>query len=383
MANIQKRQRKDGTVYRVQVRIKGYPQQQKSFRRLTDAKLWAQQTEAALRRGELRALVKVSGTHTLAEAIKRYRNEVLPRKSPGTQRSESAHMDFWEAKLGDYGLTYIEPAMIAEHLATLANEKVAPKHKETEKGSKAGAKATKPPKLRSLRTIKYYRDTLSTLFKYARQWQWATHNPLDDVEKITNLRNGRVRYLSDDERKALLAACKSNHNRHLYPIVMLALTTGARKGEVLGLTIGDVDLNRGMAVLRDTKNGETRSVPIVPQITDLMREQAAYATKLYESLEDHTGACWLFPRTDGKEPIEIRKAWYNAVDAAKLADFRFHDLRHSTASYLAMNGASLVEIADVLGHKTLQMVKRYSHLSESHVKGLMERVNTQVLGPPS
>ncbi len=88
----------------------------------------------------------------------------------------------------------------------------------------------------------------------------------------------------------------------------------------------------------------------------------------------------MFPRTDGREPIEIRKAWYNAVETAKLTDFRFHDLRHSTASYLAMNGASLVEIADVLGHKTLQMVKRYAHLSESHVKGLLERVNAQVLG---
>ncbi len=72
---------------------------------------------------------------------------------------------------------------------------------------------------------------------------------------------------------------------------------------------------------------------------------------------------WLFPRHDGLKPIDIRKAWENARDKAKIQDFRFHDLRHSAASYLAMNGATLLEIAAVLGHKTLQMVKRYSHLA--------------------
>jgi integrase len=89
----------------------------------------------------------------------------------------------------------------------------------------------------------------------------------------------------------------------------------------------------------------------------------------------------LFPRRDGQGPIDIRKAWENARNAAGLKDFRFHDLRHSTASYLAMNGASLVEIAEVLGHRTLQMVRRYAHLSESHVKDVVGRMNTRYLGP--
>ncbi len=78
-------------------------------------------------------------------------------------------------------------------------------------------------------------------------------------------------------------------------------------------------------------------------------------------------------------PIDIRTAWENARDSAGLVDFRFHDIRHSTASYLAMNGASLVEIAEVLGHRTLQMVRRYAHLSESHVKELVQSVNDKVL----
>ena len=81
-----------------------------------------------------------------------------------------------------------------------------------------------------------------------------------------------------------------------------------------------------------------------------------------------------------QKPIEIRKSWLNALEKAGIEDFRFHDLRHSTASYLAMNGATLAEIAEVLGHKTLAMVKRYSHLSEAHTAGVLERMNQKFLG---
>lgn len=83
----------------------------------------------------------------------------------------------------------------------------------------------------------------------------------------------------------------------------------------------------------------------------------------------------LFPRPDGLAPTDVRKAWENARDAAQLENFQFHDLRQSTASYLAMSGASQVEIAQVLGHRTLQMVRRYAHLSESHVKELVKSLN--------
>ena len=80
------------------------------------------------------------------------------------------------------------------------------------------------------------------------------------------------------------------------------------------------------------------------------------------------------------QPVSIRTSWDTAVRRANLENFRFHDLRHSTASYLAMNGGSLLEIADILGHKTLQMVKRYSHLSEDHKANVLERMNMKVFG---
>ena len=80
------------------------------------------------------------------------------------------------------------------------------------------------------------------------------------------------------------------------------------------------------------------------------------------------------------QPFELRIFWGEAVTEAKLLNFRFHDLRHSCASYLAMNGASLLEIAEVLGHKTMQMVKRYSHLAESHTALVVERMNKSIFG---
>ncbi len=89
---------------------------------------------------------------------------------------------------------------------------------------------------------------------------------------------------------------------------------------------------------------------------------------------------FVFPSVDGRKPFSFRPYWNVAVERAKVKDFRFHDLRHTAASYLAMNGATLLEIADVLGHKTLEMMKRYAHLADSHKAGVLERMNTAVFG---
>jgi integrase len=90
----------------------------------------------------------------------------------------------------------------------------------------------------------------------------------------------------------------------------------------------------------------------------------------------------VFPDATGKRALGIREAFEGAVERAGIADFRFHDLRHTAASYLAMSGANLAEIAEVLGHKPLAMVKRYAHLSEAHTRGVVERMNRAVFGEP-
>jgi len=372
MANIQKRERKNGPIFRAQVRIKGFPEQSKSFRRLTDAKLWVQQTEASIRKGEFQNIIKTAAKRTLKEVIDRYRKEVLPRKVAGTQRAESTHLDYWEEAFGEYALSLIDADMISEKMADLETTGFTRKIKDD------GSEGEPELRRRSLRTLKYYRHTLNMLFKFAKQWGWTNANPVDGVNKITKLRNERIRYLTDDERTALLKACRNSESKQLYPIVVFALSTGARKGEIMNLTLNDIDLKRGRAVLRETKNGETRSVPIIPHLKELLTTELKKANSLYKELNLKDQPHWLFPRPDGKEPIYFRKAWHNALENAGVSDFRFHDLRHSAASYLAMNGATLLEIAAVLGHKTLQMVKRYAHLSETHTTRVVHAMNKKI-----
>jgi len=369
MATIEKRERSFGTVYMADVRIKGFPRQKKTFKRLTDAKMWAQQTEAAIRKGEFKNAIKTANTKALQDVIDRYRDEVSPHKAETTQRAEKSYLSFWERELGEYALSYVTPELVTEKLDALST--AGDGRRKLEDGQK-------PNRPKSRKTLKHYRDTLNVLFGFAVKWGWTASNPLDGVNKITKANVERVRYLDEDERKSLLDACKASDNDKLYPIVVFALSTGARKGEILSLTIEDVDLKRGAAILRDTKNGETRPAPIVHHLKDLLRDQIDEVTTFYDGMEEESPVRWLFPRRDGLAPVDIRKAWENARDAAGIRDFRFHDLRHTTASYLAMNGANPLEIAEVLGHKTFQMVKRYSHLSDSHVKDLVQSVNEKM-----
>lgn len=375
MGWIHKRERKKGTVYRAVVRIKGFPQQQKSFTRLTDAKMWVQQTEAAIRKGEFQNVVKTAAAKTLKDVIERYRKEIVPHKAASTQRAEKTYVNYWERTLGEYALSYIDAELINDEINKLSISGDTRRKLDDDDKSDEPAPAPKP---KSRKTIKHYRDTLAVLFGFAKKWGWMGTNPMDSVSRITKIRNERMRYLNDNERKALLEACKASDNAQLYTIVVFALSTGARKGEALNLTLDDLDLKRGTAIFRNTKNGDTRAVPVVGHLKSLLEEQVKTVTTQYAKLEQKPPKRWLFPRRDGQLPIDIRTAWENARDKAGLIDFRFHDLRHSTASYLAMNGASQLEIAEVLGHRTLQMVRRYAHLSESHVKGLVEQLDETI-----
>ncbi|MEM7618679.1 MAG: site-specific integrase, partial [Pseudomonadota bacterium] len=133
----------------------------------------------------------------------------------------------------------------------------------------------------------------------------------------------------------------------------------------------DIDLTRKQIVLHKTKNNERRVIPLTSHAYDLIREH-----KKVQRIDTDL----LFPSKKGDKPYEIKKSWESALKAADIKNFRFHDLRHSAASYLAMNGASLAEIAEVLGHKTLQMVKRYAHLSDAHTSSVVESMNERIFG---
>jgi integrase len=209
------------------------------------------------------------------------------------------------------------------------------------------------------------------------EWQWISVNPLNNIKKYKEPK-GRVRFLSDEEREALLLACRQSDNPYLYLIVVLALSKGARKMEIVGLNWQDVDFERKLIILHETKNDERRVIPLQGLALSLMREHAKVKV---------LGCNFVFPSKkvtkdrSGKfiyQSIDIRTAWENVLKNAVINDFRFHDLRHSAASYLAMNGATLAEIAEVLGHKTLQMFKRYAHMSEAHTSAVVARMNERI-----
>jgi integrase len=146
-----------------------------------------------------------------------------------------------------------------------------------------------------------------------------------------------------------------------------------RRGEILGLKWRDVDFDTKRIVIQETKNGEQRAVTLVGMALQLIDNLEVNRGGTIDGLIVHS------PKVSAKR-CSIRTAWEFAKKRAEIKNFRFHDLRHFTASCLAMNGASLLEIAEILGHKTLQMVKGYSHLSEDHKADVLERINKKVFG---
>ena len=353
MATIQERKSADGkTRYRVIVRMKGCPPQSATFERKTDAKKWAQDTESAIRDGRHFKTVEAK-KHTLQEMVDRYIENVLPLK-PKTYKNQKMQLEWWADQIGYHLLSDVTPALIAECRDSLLSE------------------TTYRKKKRSPATVVRYLAAISHVFSVAvNEWGWIEHSPVSKVKKPTEAR-GRVRFLDDDERARLLEACKQSGNRSLYIIVVLAITTGMRQGEILNLKWKDIDLVRSCAVLHETKNGERRTVPIPQYAAQFLIEMSKVR---------RIGTPLVFPcNKDPQKPIDIRNIWDTSVEKAKLEDFRFHDLRHTAASYLAMNGATLAEIAEVLGHKTLQMVKRYAHLSDSHTAGVVEKMSSKIFG---
>lgn len=352
MASIKETPDKNGKIrYHVQIRIKGCAPQYASFKRKTDADRWIQQTESAIREGRHFKTTEAK-KYTLGQLIDRYISDVLPTKMKCEQR-QGAQLIWWKKKLGHFLLSDITPSLIAEQRDCLL------------KG------ITKRGRLRSPSTVVRYMAILSHAFTIAiKEWGWVDDSPIRKVTKPKEPR-GRVRFLDEAERNTLLQACKDSRNHYLYTIVILALSTGMRQAEILNLKWSDVDFEKERVILHETKNGEMRQVAIAGHALELLKE-----LDKIRRLDTHH----LFPGKFPKKPIDIRSAWETAVQKTGITNLRFHDLRHSCASYLAMNGASLAEIAEVLGHKTLSMVKRYAHLSDTHTASVLQKMNHKIFG---
>jgi integrase len=191
---------------------------------------------------------------------------------------------------------------------------------------------------------------------------------LDAVPRIRMEREaeGRLRWLTPEEATRLLDACRKSRNGHLIDLVEFALFTGMRRGEVLGLTWERVDRARGVVLLDVTKSGKRREVPLNSRADAVLARRGSKSSGL-------VFGTW---RWDN-----FRTAWENAVERSKLADFHFHDLRHTFASWAVQRGASLQEVKDPLGHRSLAMTLRYGHLAPEHLRTAVARLDAALPVP--
>lgn len=212
-------------------------------------------------------------------------------------------------------------------------------------------------------TLNRYKAAISSLFEWFNDKHDVKHNPAREVRQKTE-DNQYTRFLSDDELSRLLKAASTSKWERLHLLIHMAIATGARRSELINLKWSDLDFQRKTANLEHTKNSSKRVLTLT---TAVIQELMPFR---------QVGDAYLFPHTSELHgPFEhFDHHWKACLIEAAITDFRFHDLRHTCASLLAMNGATLLEIANHLGHKTLAMVMRYAHLCVAHKSALTERV---------
>ena len=220
-------------------------------------------------------------------------------------------------------------------------------------------------------TINRHITILKHMFTKAAEWDMVEEEVSKRVHKVKLLeeQNARLRYLAKDECDRLIEAC----DKHLQPIVITALHTGMRKGEILNLKWDNVDLKHGFILLDRTKNGERREIPISETVKNVLQGIVRRLDVLYVFYEASTGSPYR----------NVQRSFNSALKRAKIRDFRFHDLRHTFASHLVMAGVDLTTIRELLGHKTLTMTLRYAHLAPSHKVKAMEMLNETLTGTPT
>jgi integrase len=203
---------------------------------------------------------------------------------------------------------------------------------------------------------------LKCMFNKAIEWKEAVANPVKKV-KLFKENNQRIRYLELEEIKTLLENCSDNFR----PLVITALNTGMRKGEMLSLKWENVDMDRGIIYLLDTKNGEQREV--------LMNE---VVKNTFAQLSRDRKTPYVFTKENGTPYTDIQKFFRTALKKSGIMCFRFHDLRHTFASHLVMLGVDIKTVQELLGHKTIEMTLRYAHLSPAHKRSAIESLGSQM-----
>jgi len=332
MAYIQKVRRKKGDVYRVYIKKVGFRRVSKTF----DTKRLAVQFVNSIEsdRNKLLAYTQAKSQTVLSIIIDGY----LKKEYKGSRLNDEKHkLDYWIKALRDKPVIDITTSDINDAISTL------------------------PSHLKNA-TINRYVAAISVVFSYACREYGLQLNPVRQIALLPE-NNRRTRYLSKAERTRLFEASRASKWDKLYLLVLTAITTGARRGELLGLRWIDIDFDRRTAHVSSTKNGEPKVLPLTDSVIQEMQK-----------FNHHHNVLIFNSELKPEKPYFFFKQWKKVLTEAEIDDFRFHDLRHTTASYLAQSGASLLEIADVLGHKQISVTKRYAHLCIEHKSSLINRV---------
>ncbi len=304
--------------WQAKVRRKGYPVVSKTFDTKAKADRWARSIEAEMDHGAFVSRAEAEST-TLKEALDRYLNEVTPTKKGA--RQETDRINAWkEHELADRFLASLRSVDFAQY----RDQKLAD-----------GASAS---------TIRNHLNIISHLFNIARK-EWGMESLMNPIQNIRmpKLPSGRDRRLQDGEEAMLL----EDSEYPLKQLIILALETGMRMGEILAMRWDKVDLKNSTAVLEDTKNGERRVVPL-----------SSRAKEAITTLPRHIKGD-LFP---GLTNTSVSHRFAKLCKRKRIEDLRFHDLRHEATSRLFEKGLDMMEVASITGHKTLHMLKRYTHL---------------------
>jgi len=312
---------KRGKYWRAKIRRKGYPDQSRSFDTRAQAEIWVRDVEGEMDRGVFLDRNEAE-RNTLAEVIERYLVEVTPGKRGAGP--ESCRLRALQRRpIAKFKMSALTSSLIARY----RDERLAQV---------------------SAGTVNKELNHLSHVIETARR-EWGIQLPNNPVQLVRRpaCPKGRDRRFVDGECERLLAACAESRNRHLLPVVQLAIETAMRQGELVNLVWKHVDFVRRTAHLPETKNGEARTVP-------LSTKAVAVIAGLPRSLSGE-----IFP---GLTTESIKRAFIRACDRAGIENFHFHDLRHEATSRLFELGLNPIEVASITGHKTLQMLRRYTHL---------------------
>lgn len=370
MAEIKKRIKKNGEPsYTASIRIKGYKPVTKTFKLKTDAKEWANKTETEIREN-INFPKRKAQKYTVGEIIDKFIENELPKRKPKAQTEFKMVLDWYKNEIGEYYLSSLTTETLVDCRNKLARKRkeIPIRNKELKHLAPRMSEKTLSPA-----TINKYMTYMRVVFAYCvNDLDILDLNPMAKVKKLSE-KNARKRYLELKEIAKLLNACK-NADYELYLCVLIALLATARKSEILHLTWATVDLENKMFYFLDTKNGTDRGTPMHDYIYN---ELVAFkAQNKVRSLNND----YIFKTPDGK-PKEslIGKLFPKIVKQCGIKDFRFHDLRHTGASWQAMDGISQPITQKILGHKSPAMTNRYSHLRDDSLRPAINQVGDKIL----